>query len=126
MLSQQEAKNIIDKAIGYPSCPAARPISYTSEDVFIRYANNGITTSGYRITQNLSISSVTADKRHGNAVVNELSEEAIKHGVEQAEAQRCPFTAAQSATPIPVLPEVFSTMVAPGLMVPSRTALSRM
>jgi hypothetical protein len=40
--------------------------------------------------------------------------------------QRYPFTAAQSATPMPVLPEVFSTMVPPFLMRPSRSALSRM
>jgi predicted Zn-dependent protease len=86
MLSQQEARNLIDKAIGYSKLPGCQIDLYSSEDVFIRFANNGITTSGYRVTQNLSISSVTDDKRHGNAVVNELTDEALKHGVEQAEA----------------------------------------
>ena len=56
-----------------------------TEDAFIRFANNGITTSGYRITQQVSISSVTEDKREGNAVVTELTDEALRRGVEQAE-----------------------------------------
>jgi hypothetical protein len=46
MLSQQEAKNLIDKAIGYSKLPGCQIDLNSSEDVFIRYANNGITTSG--------------------------------------------------------------------------------
>jgi hypothetical protein len=84
MFSQQEAKNLIDKAIGYSKLPGCQIDLYSSEDVFIRFANNGITTSGYRVTQSLSISSVTDDKRHGNAVVNELTDESLKRGVAQA------------------------------------------
>ena len=47
--------------------------------------NNGITTSGYRVTQQISITSTTADKRTGNAAVSELTPEALKNGVKQAE-----------------------------------------
>src|SRR5689334_6788626 len=86
MLSQQEAKKLIDKAISYAKLPGCQINLSWSEDAFIRYANNGITTSGYRVSQNLSISSVTDDKRHGNAVVNELTDDSLKRGVEQAEA----------------------------------------
>ncbi|MGA2590225.1 MAG: metallopeptidase TldD-related protein [Bryobacteraceae bacterium] len=86
MLTQQEAKNLIDKAIAYSKLPQCQADVSWSEDAFIRFANNGITTSGYRITQQLSISSVTEDKRGGNAVVSELTDDAIKRGVEQAEA----------------------------------------
>jgi predicted Zn-dependent protease len=86
MLSQQDAKNLIDQAIGYSKLPGCQIDLLSSEDAFVRYANNGITTSGYRVTQSLSISSVSEDKRHGNAVVNEFTAAAIKRGVEQAEA----------------------------------------
>ncbi|MGA2131474.1 MAG: metallopeptidase TldD-related protein [Bryobacteraceae bacterium] len=86
MLSQQEAHNLIDQAIGYSKLPGCQIDLSWSEDAFIRFANNGITTSGYRISQSVSISSVTQDKRHGNAVVNELTPDALKRGVEQAEA----------------------------------------
>src|SRR6266481_1569267 len=73
MLSQQEAKNLIDKVIGYSKLPQCEAVLSWTEDAFIRFANNGITTSGYRITEQVSISSVTEDKREGNAVVTELT-----------------------------------------------------
>src|SRR5262249_32283540 len=65
-----------------PECQA--DINF-SETVFIRFANNGITTSGYQLTQQISITSTTDDRRTGNAVVSELSDEALRRGVEQAE-----------------------------------------
>ncbi len=85
MLSQQEAKNLVDKVIGYSKLPQCQADLSWTEDSFIRFANNGITTSGYRITQQVSISSVTEDKREGNAVVTELTDEALRRGVELAE-----------------------------------------
>ena len=85
MLSQQEAKNLIDKVIGYSKLPQCEAVLSWTEDAFIRFANNGITTSGYRITEQVSISSVTEDKREGNAVVTELTDEALRRGVELAE-----------------------------------------
>jgi predicted Zn-dependent protease len=85
MLSQQEVKNIIDQVIGYSKLPECEVNVNWTEDDFIRFANNGITTSGYRVTQQISISSTTADKRSGNAVVGELSAEALRNGVKQAE-----------------------------------------
>ena len=77
MLSRDDAKNIIDKVVSYSKLPQCRVDLNWTEDVFIRFANNGITTSGYRITQQASISSVTDDKREGNAVVSELTDAAL-------------------------------------------------
>jgi len=85
MFSQQEVKDIIDRVIGYSKLPGCQVDVNWTEDDFIRFANNGITTSGYRVTQQISISSTTADKRSGNAVVSELTPEALKNGVKQAE-----------------------------------------
>lgn len=85
MLSQNEAKNLIDKVIGYSKLPQCQvDISWT-EDAFIRFANNGITTSGYRITQEMTIASVTEDKRAGSSVVTEWSDAALQRGVQQAD-----------------------------------------
>lgn len=86
MLSRQEATNIIDKVIGYSKLPKCEVSLSWTEDAFIRFANNGITTSGYRITRQASITSVTEDKRSGNAVVSEMSDDALRRGVERAEA----------------------------------------
>jgi predicted Zn-dependent protease len=85
MFSRQDVKNIVDQVIGYSKLPGCEVSVQWTEDDFIRFANNGITTSGYRITQQISITSTTADKRSGNAAVGELTPEALKNAVKQAE-----------------------------------------
>ncbi len=85
MFSQQQVKDIIDQVIGYSKLPGCQVDVQWTEDDFIRFARNGITTSGYRITQQISITSSTADKRSGNSGVSELTPEALKAGVKQAE-----------------------------------------
>jgi len=85
MLTNQDARNLIDKVISCSKLPECQADINFSETVFIRFANNGITTSGYQLTQQISITSTTDDRRTGNAVVSELSDEALRRGVEQAE-----------------------------------------
>ena len=85
MFSQQDVKNIIDRVIGYSKLPGCEVSVQWTEDNFIRFANNGITTSGYRVTQQISVTSTTADKRSGNAGVGELTDEALKNAVKEAE-----------------------------------------
>jgi predicted Zn-dependent protease len=85
MFSRQDAQNIIDQVIGYSKLPGCEVSLQWTEDDFIRFANNGITTSGYRVTQQVSITSTTADKRSGNAAVGEISAAALKNAVKQAE-----------------------------------------
>jgi len=85
MFSQQQVKDIIDQVIGYSKLPGCEVNVQWTEDDFIRFARNGITTSGYRVTQQISITSTTADKRSGNSAVSELTPEALKAGVKQAE-----------------------------------------
>jgi predicted Zn-dependent protease len=85
MFSQQDVKNIIDQVVGYSKLPGCEVSVQWTEDDFIRFANNGITTSGYRVTQQISITSTTADKRSGNAAVGELTPAALKSAVKQAE-----------------------------------------
>src|SRR5271167_376863 len=85
MFSQQQVKDIIDQVIGYSKLPGCEVNVQWTEDDFIRFANNGITTSGYRVTQQISITSTTADKRSGNAAVSEITDAALKAGLQQAE-----------------------------------------
>jgi predicted Zn-dependent protease len=86
MLSHQDAKNLADKILSYAKLPECRVNLNVSENLFIRFANNGITTSGYTLDNNVTISSTTEDKRSGTATVSEMSDEALRRGVEQAEA----------------------------------------
>src|SRR5438105_461252 len=86
MMTKQEAKNLADKIMSYAKLPECRVTISAAENVFIRFANNGITTSGYTIEHNVSISSTTEDRRSGSSSVNEFSDEALRAGVQQAEA----------------------------------------
>ena len=94
---EQEAKNLADKVLSYSKLPDCQLGIEASETVFIRFANNGITTSGYKLDDSVSISATTEDKRSGSATVSEWSDEALRHGVEQAEAA-CANLAAKSGT----------------------------
>jgi len=85
MLTKSDAKNLADKVLSYSKLPGCTVNIYSSENVFIRFANNGITTSGYTLDQTVSIESTTDDKRSGSANVSELSDEALRNGVELAE-----------------------------------------
>jgi len=85
MLTKQDAKNLADKILSYAKLPGCSVNINASETVFIRFANNGITTSGYSLDQGVSIESTTEDKRTGSANVSEWSDEALRNGVELAE-----------------------------------------
>jgi predicted Zn-dependent protease len=86
MLTREEAQSLTEKALSYSKLPDCTVWLGSSEDVFIRFANNGITTSGYRISQSVNISAATDDRRSGSASVGEFTGEALRRGVEQAEA----------------------------------------
>jgi len=85
MLTKQDAKNLAGKILSYSKLPGCSVNINASETVFIRFANNGITTSGYSLDQTVSIESTTEDKRSGSANVSEWSDDALKNGVELAE-----------------------------------------
>src|SRR5271165_275952 len=85
MLTRQDAKNLADKVLGYAKLPGCTVNVYASENVFIRFANNGITTSGYSLDQSVGIKSTTEDHRSGSANVSEWSDDALRNGVELAE-----------------------------------------
>ncbi len=86
MLTAQDARNLADRIFGMTKLPECALNLSSTEDVFIRFANNGITTSGYRVEHSVSISATTEDKRSGSASVSEFSEEALRKGVEKAES----------------------------------------
>ncbi|HTQ57360.1 MAG TPA: TldD/PmbA family protein [Bryobacteraceae bacterium] len=85
MLTPQDAKNLAGKVLSYARLPGCSVYINASENVFIRFANNGITTSGYSLDQSVGIESTTEDHRSGSANVSEWSDEALRNGVALAE-----------------------------------------
>jgi predicted Zn-dependent protease len=85
MQTKEEAHKLIEKTLSYSRLPECEVQLQSAETVFIRFANNGITTSGYQITQQVSITAKTEDKRSGNSVVSQWTDDALRQGVLQAE-----------------------------------------
>ena len=56
MMDAQEARNLADRIFSMTKLPECEISMNSTEDVFIRFANNGITTSGYRVDHSVSIS----------------------------------------------------------------------
>jgi predicted Zn-dependent protease len=86
VLTREEAQRLTEKALSYSKLPDCEISLGGSEDVFIRFANNGITTSGYRIGESVGITATTEDRRSGSASVSEFTDEALRRGVEAAES----------------------------------------
>ena len=84
MLTEQEAKKIIDKVLSFSKADETSVTINGGRRGNIRFARNTVSTSGE--TDDLSLVITAAfGKRSGSANINELSDEAIKKGVKQAE-----------------------------------------
>ena len=84
MLTQDQFQELAKKAIGFTSFPECNISLANTEDAFIRFALNGVTTSGFVANQSMSIS-VTKDKQTGSTSVDEFDEKAIREAVRAAE-----------------------------------------
>ncbi|MCF0056009.1 TldD/PmbA family protein [Dyadobacter sp. CY356] len=84
ILSQQEAKKIIDKVLSFSKADEMS-VSLSGENVGnIRYARNAVSTSGDSRNVSLAVTAVFG-KRTGTATINEFDEESIKKTVARAE-----------------------------------------
>jgi predicted Zn-dependent protease len=84
MLTREQAKKLTEKALSFSSFPECEVGVTTSEDASIRFALNGVTTSGYTIDQTMSISSVK-DGKVGSTSINEFDDKAIQAAVKRTE-----------------------------------------
>jgi predicted Zn-dependent protease len=79
MLTREQAQELARKAIAMTMFPECAVSLNSTEDAFIRFALNGVTTSGFVVTESMSIS-VTKEHRTGNTSVDELTDTAIREG----------------------------------------------
>ncbi len=85
MMTNRDAEDLVGKILRFSKLPECELSVNQTETVFIRFANNGVTTSGYQLTRQISVTSITDDKRTGNSVITEISDEALRLGVAQSE-----------------------------------------
>src|SRR5579862_9939387 len=84
MLSKEQSKQMADKALSFSKFPECEIAVTSSETAFIRFALNGITTSGFTVEQSMSISSVRDGKR-GSTSVDEFDDRSLREAVQRTE-----------------------------------------
>ncbi len=84
MMTRDEAKKLADKVLSYSTFPECDVSISSSTDASIRFALNGITTSGYTIERSMSIVS-GKDGRVGATVIDEFDDATIKEAVKRTE-----------------------------------------
>lgn len=84
MLTKEQMQKIVEKALSFTTFPECNISLSSTENAFIRFALNGVTTSGFVADQSLSLS-VAKDNRSGSTAVDDFDEKAIRDAVQRAE-----------------------------------------
>ncbi len=84
MLTKEQMEQIAEKTLSYAKFPECTVSVSSSESAFIRFALNGVTTSGFVAEQSVAIS-VTKDGRSGSTSADEFTDRALREAVERAE-----------------------------------------
>jgi predicted Zn-dependent protease len=84
MLSKEQFQKLAEKALSFTTFPQMTVSLSSTESAFIRFALNGVTTSGFVANQSMNIS-VTKDKKSGNTSVDDFDDKAIRDAVQRAE-----------------------------------------
>ena len=84
MLTKEQFQKLAEKAISFTSFPECGVSISSTENAFIRFALNGVTTSGFVANQSMGIS-VTKDKKSGNTSVDDFDDKSIRDAVQRAE-----------------------------------------
>lgn len=84
MLTREEAKKLTGKALSFSTFPECEISLNSSESAFIRFALNGVTTSGFTVERSMSISS-TRDGKTGSTQVDEFDDKSLREAVQRTE-----------------------------------------
>jgi predicted Zn-dependent protease len=84
MLTREQAQKITEKALSFSTFPECDISVNSSEQAFIRFALNDVTTSGFTVEQSLSISSVR-DGKSGSTRVDEFDDDSLREAVKRTE-----------------------------------------
>src|SRR6266536_1196884 len=84
MLTREQAKKLTEKVLSFSTFSECDVSVNSSERASIRFALNGITTSGFTIGQSMSISSVR-DGKAGSTTVDEFDDNSLREAVQRTE-----------------------------------------
>jgi predicted Zn-dependent protease len=84
MLTRDESKKIAEKALSFSTFPECSIALSSSEEAFLRFALNGVTTSGFTVEQSMTISS-TREGKTGTTTVTEFDDNSLRAAVRRTE-----------------------------------------
>ncbi len=84
MLTREQAQQLAEKALKYSSFPECAVQVDSSEELNIRFANNGVTTSGFVLGRSVTIAS-TRDGRTGVTTTDQTGDDALRAAVKRSE-----------------------------------------
>jgi predicted Zn-dependent protease len=84
MFTRDQAQKLAEKILSYSTFPECAVTLGSSEDLNIRFANNGITTSGFTVERTLVISS-TRDQKTGATRTDSIDDDALRAAVKRSE-----------------------------------------
>jgi predicted Zn-dependent protease len=84
MLTRDEAEKLSARILKYSSFPECSVQLAGSEDLNIRFANNGVTTSGFIVSRSVRVAS-TRDGRTGVASTDQMDDDALRAAVKHSE-----------------------------------------
>jgi predicted Zn-dependent protease len=84
MLTKEQARKLTERALSFSTFPECEISVNSSENAFIRFARNDVTTSGFTVEQAMSISSIR-DGRTGSTRVDEFDDDALREAVRRTE-----------------------------------------
>ncbi len=85
MMTRDQAHKLTDQVLGFSTFPDCTASLDESDQAFVRFANNGVTTAGYTVERTVTISVTTADNKTGVTQTTDLSPESLKAAVKRAE-----------------------------------------
>jgi predicted Zn-dependent protease len=84
MFTREQAQELTEKILKLSKFPECSVFLNVNEQAFVRFANNGVTTSGFTVERTVGISS-TRDGRTGSADTTDLSNSALEAAVRRSE-----------------------------------------
>ncbi|HYP05620.1 MAG TPA: TldD/PmbA family protein [Bryobacteraceae bacterium] len=84
MLTQSESQRIAEKVLKFSTFPDCTVSVTEDETAYVRFANNGVTTSAFTLTRTVNVSS-TRDTKTGSSSTNDLSDDGLRAAVRRSE-----------------------------------------
>ena len=84
MITKEQTQKLVEKVLSFSTYPECDISISSSERASIRFALNGITTSGFTVSQSMSITSVK-DGQTGSTTIDEFDDASLREAVKRTE-----------------------------------------